>query len=107
VKTKVMDLAALPALTPMLVTVDGVDVFLYRRLGGAPGAEEILAIGNECPHQGGNLCDGWVEGDIVTCPLHGWEFDFRSGACMTVPGERVPAYRATVEDGAVYLEQVD
>ena len=106
-KTKVMDLAALPALTPMLVTVDGVDVFLYRRPGAAAGADEILAIGNECPHQGANLCDGWVEGDIVTCPLHGWEFDFRSGACMTVPGERVPVYRATVEDGAVYLEPVD
>jgi hypothetical protein len=69
VKTKVMDLAALPVLTPMLVTVDGVDVFLYRRPGAAAGADEILAIGNECP--------------------------------------RVPVYRATVEDGAVYLEPVD
>jgi nitrite reductase/ring-hydroxylating ferredoxin subunit len=50
-----MDFAALPPLTPTLVTVDGTDVFLYRR------GEEIFAIGNECPHQGGNLCDGRVE----------------------------------------------
>ena len=100
-KSKVMDLTALPLLTPILVTVDGTDVFLYRR------SEEILAIGNECPHQGGNLCDGWIDGDIVTCPLHGWEFDLRSGVCMTIPGERVLAYRATVEDGAVYLEPGD
>ena len=28
-----------------------------------------------------------------------------SGACMTVPGERVPRYAVTVEDGAVYLEE--
>jgi nitrite reductase/ring-hydroxylating ferredoxin subunit len=100
-KSKVMDLAALPLLTPVLVTVDGTDVFLYRR------DSEILAIGNECPHQGGNLCDGWIDGDIVTCPLHGWEFDLRSGVCMTIPGERVPAYRTTVQDGAIYLEPVE
>ena len=100
-KSKVMDLTALPPLTPTLVTVDGTDVFLYRR------GEEIFAIGNECPHQGGNLCDGWVEGEIVTCPLHGWEFDLRTGVCMTVPGERVPAYTVTVEDGAVHLEPAE
>ncbi len=79
--------------------VDGQDVALFRR------GEEIFAIGNECPHQGGSLCDGHVEGDIVTCPLHGWEFDLRSGACMTVPGESVPRYLVTVEDGAIFLEE--
>ena len=39
-----------------------------------------------------------VEGDIVICPLHGWEFDLRSGACMTVPGESVPQFTVTVEE---------
>jgi len=58
----------------------------------------------QCPHQGGSLSDGLVEGDIVTCPLHGWEFDLRSGACMTIPGESVPRYSVTVEDGAIFLE---
>src|SRR5688572_22801145 len=81
-----------------LVTGDGEDVAVFRR------GQEIHAIGNECPHEGGSLCDGWVEGDIVTCPLHGWEFDLRSGACMTVPGERVSHYTATVADGDIYLE---
>jgi nitrite reductase/ring-hydroxylating ferredoxin subunit len=107
VKTKALDLAALPPLTPTLVTVDGTDVFLYRRRDEATGGSEIFAIGNECPHQGGNLCDGWIEGDIVTCPLHGWEFDLRSGVCMTVPGERVPRYSATVDGGVVYLEPAE
>jgi nitrite reductase/ring-hydroxylating ferredoxin subunit len=105
VKTKALDLAALPPLTPTLVTVDGTDVFLYRRRDEATGGSEIFAIGNECPHQGGSLCDGAVEGDIVICPLHGWEFDLRSGACMTVPGEALPRFTVTVEDGAVHLEE--
>ncbi|HMB85048.1 MAG TPA: Rieske 2Fe-2S domain-containing protein [Methylomirabilota bacterium] len=98
---KVLDVADLSPGKPALVTLDDRDVAVIRR------GDEILAIGNECPHQGGSLCDGWVEGDIVICPLHGWEFDLRSGACMTVPGESVPRYTATVEDGAIYLEEAE
>ena len=101
-----MRVKALPvaAVTPgkgVLVTVNGRDVAVFRR------GDEILAIGNDCPHQGGSLCDGWVEGDIVVCPLHGWEFDMRTGACMTVLGESVPGYRATVEDRTIYLEEAE
>ncbi len=98
-RMKALDLAALPPGQAALVTVDGEDVALFRR------RDEIFAIGNQCPHQGGSLSDGFVEGDIVTCPLHGWEFDLRSGACMTVPGESVPRYTVTVEDGAVFLDE--
>jgi nitrite reductase/ring-hydroxylating ferredoxin subunit len=98
-RVKVLDLAALLPGTAELVTVNGEDVALFRR-----GAE-IFAIGNECPHQSGSLCGGFVEGDIVTCPVHGWEFDLRSGACMTVPGESVPRFDVTVEDGAILLEE--
>ena len=98
-RTRVLDLASLPDGGVELVVADGLDVALFRR-----GAE-IFAIGNECAHKGGNLCDGRVEGDIVTCPLHGWEFDLRSGACMTIPGESVPRFVVSVEDRAIYLEE--
>jgi len=101
VRVKVMAAADVPPGKGVLASVNGRDVVVYRR------DDEILAIGNDCPHQGGSLCDGWVEGDIVVCPIHGWEFDMRSGACMTVPGESVPRYIATVEDGTVYLEEAE
>ena len=95
---KVAALAEVPRGKLHLVAIGREEIALLRR------GDEILAIGNECPHQGGALCDGWVEGDIVTCPLHGWEFDMRTGACMTVPGEGVLRYAVTVENGDVYLE---
>ncbi len=98
-RTRVLDLAALPSGGVELVVVRGMDVALFRR------GEEIFALGNECAHKGGNLCDGRVEGDIVTCPLHGWEFDLRSGVCMTIPGETVPRFAVTVDDGGIYLEE--
>ena len=97
-KHKVAALSAVPKGKLHLVTIGREEIVMFRR------EDEILAIGNECPHQGGALCDGWVEGDIVTCPLHGWEFDLRSGACMTIPAERVPRWTVTVENGDVYLE---
>ena len=98
-KTKVLDVAALPLLTPTLVTVDGEDVVLYRR------GSEIFALGNECPHQGGNLCDGWIEGDILSCPLHGWEFDVRTGRSWCDPKRmRLMNYAVTVEPGARLVE---
>jgi nitrite reductase/ring-hydroxylating ferredoxin subunit len=100
-RVKVLAVSDLPPGKGVLVSVDGRDVALFRRGG------DILAIGNDCPHQGGSLCDGWAEGDIVVCPLHGWEFDMRSGACMTVPGEGVARYTATVEDAAIYLEEAE
>ena len=98
-RQKVLDLAALPPGERALVTAARMEVALFRR------DDELFAIGNECVHQGGSLCDGRVEGDIVICPLHGWEFDLRSGACMTVPGESVPRFLVTIEDGAVFLEE--
>ena len=100
-RVKVLALAELPPDKGALVRVNGHDVAVFRR------GHEVLAIGNDCPHQGGSLCDGWVEGEIVICPLHGWEFDMRTGACMTVPGESVPRYVATVEDGSIYLEEAE
>ncbi len=40
---------------------------------------QISAIDGICPHQGGPLVDGPLEGTTVTCPWHGWQFDVRSG----------------------------
>jgi nitrite reductase (NADH) small subunit len=43
------------------------------------------AIENSCPHQGGPLAEGWIEGKIVTCPWHAWCFDVTNGS-MTLGG---------------------
>jgi nitrite reductase/ring-hydroxylating ferredoxin subunit len=79
------------------VYAGGRDVALFN-LGG-----EVVAIGNECPHQSGSLGDGRLEGEIVTCPLHGWEFDARSGVCMTVPGESVPCYPVRIDGDRILV----
>jgi nitrite reductase/ring-hydroxylating ferredoxin subunit len=44
----------------------------------------------------------WVrDGEIVTCPWHGLEFDVTTGRCLASPKVRVRTYPVVVEDGLV------
>ncbi|MCX6009673.1 MAG: Rieske 2Fe-2S domain-containing protein [Chloroflexi bacterium] len=47
---------------------------LLARIGG-----KYYATANRCPHFGGNLSRGRLEGTVVTCPLHGSQFDLTDG----------------------------
>lgn len=67
---------------------------------------EYYAIDNSCPHRGAPLSEGPLCGHIVECALHGWQFNVRSGECLTVP-ERLRTYEVYVEDGMIKLELPD
>lgn len=41
--------------------------------------DDYYATDNRCPHMGGRLSQGKLEGTVVTCPLHGSQFDLRDG----------------------------
>ena len=41
--------------------------------------DTYYAADNRCPHMGGNLSQGKLEGTIVTCPRHRSQFDLRDG----------------------------
>lgn len=44
---------------------------------------------DSCPHDGGLLSSGFVEGNVVVCARHGWEFDGLSGVCTLRPSVRI------------------
>ncbi|MSR81893.1 MAG: carboxymuconolactone decarboxylase [Candidatus Latescibacteria bacterium] len=73
----------------------------HRQLAVFNVGGEILATANACVHQGGYLGDGFLDGEVVICPLHGWQFNVRSGACITRPGQQVKAYEVRVREGQV------
>lgn len=80
---------------------------------------QLYALPNVCPHQFGPLCRGmlsgtviaraetdfrpaWVqEGEILTCPWHGLEFDVTTGRCVAYPRVKLRQYRVAVDDGIV------
>ena len=41
--------------------------------------DEVFALVDRCPHRGGPLSEGIVQGRAVACPLHGWVIDLASG----------------------------
>jgi len=47
----------------------------------------VFATANRCTHGDARLCDGWVEGHEIECPLHQGRFDVRSGAATGAPAE--------------------
>ena len=94
---RVAELSALPAGRGAVVEA-GPRVIALFNVDGVPHA-----IGNTCPHAGGPLGHGRLNGTTVACPLHGWAFDVRTGALCTRGGVTVERYEAKVEDGAVFV----
>ncbi|HEU0216123.1 MAG TPA: nitrite reductase small subunit NirD [Stellaceae bacterium] len=41
--------------------------------------DEVFALVDRCPHRGGPLSEGIVQGRAVACPLHGWVIELDSG----------------------------
>ncbi len=55
---------------------------------------QVFALDNECPHHGGPLGQGRLEGGKVFCPWHAYAFDVKTGTCS---GEiRVRTFEVTV-----------
>jgi NAD(P)H-dependent nitrite reductase small subunit len=61
------------------------------------------AVDNACPHQGGPLGAGRLDGTVVTCPLHGWRIDLTSGRCVGDAGGSVARYDVKEADGWVWV----
>ena len=77
----------------------GDEQVLLARLGG-----EFYAIGEECTHEGGPLSQGWVEEGQVECPLHGAQFDLKSGDFTAPPAsDPVKSYPVKVEGDDVLV----
>ncbi|MBM3289947.1 MAG: Rieske 2Fe-2S domain-containing protein [Candidatus Hydrogenedentes bacterium] len=65
----------------------------------------FFAISDACPHAGGPLSDGWIDGTEVTCPWHGWTFDVRP--CDVDPGDGVCRYPVHIDGDALSVEVPD
>lgn len=64
------------------------------------------AVSDVCPHAGGALGEGYLDGPVLTCPLHGWTFDVRDGACHVDPAARLRTYDVCIVDDRVCVRVV-
>lgn len=94
---KVATLSELSDDTGHLVEVGGEPVGLFRV------GKDVHAVGALCPHRQGPLSEGEHDDGVVICPWHGWEFDVRTGECLTDPSHRVACYAVKVVGKDVYV----
>jgi nitrite reductase/ring-hydroxylating ferredoxin subunit len=65
----------------------------------------LWAIADSCPHAGASLCEGELDGDVVTCPRHGSQFRVTDGARVRGPADLdVPTFPVVVEVGEAFVE---
>jgi len=88
----------LPPGSAKMIAVGDYDIAFFNVAG------ELFAVDDVCPHFAGPLHEGHVEGETVTCPLHGWCFSLRDGK---MPGGRrsIPTFDVRVDDGEVYVSR--
>ena len=104
-----------PPGTHRLIRIRNAEIGIFN-VGG-----RLYALPNICPHQFGPLCTGtvggttacnaetgwkhaWVrDGEIVTCPWHGLEFDITTGRCLAVPRLKVRTYPVAIVGDQVTL----
>lgn len=99
---------------------DGYEVVLHKDALPAGRVTEIIIAGtaiavanvdgqfrassNSCPHAGGPMGEGTLDGCTLTCPYHGWAFDLTDGSCSTNPDVQLQIYDVQVVGDAVCVQ---
>lgn len=62
------------------------------------------AIENTCPHMGGPLGRGELQGELLLCPWHAWRFDVRTGCAAANPDVKVYRFNVKIDGDRVWVE---
>lgn len=81
-----------------VVRAGGREIALYN-VGG-----KFYATSNVCPHRGGPLGEGELEGSVITCPHHAWQFDVTTGTNVRMPLSKVQTFKVVVQDNDVMVD---
>ena len=95
------------------VLVEGREILLARV------GDKFYAVSNRCPHMGGELAAGQLKGTVITCPLHGSQFDITDGRNIRwlkssgflsavskaiKPPRPLPVYNVRIDGEAILVE---
>ena len=81
------------------VEISGHSIALYDVDG------QVFATDNICTHAYARLSDGWLDGDLIECPLHAARFDVRTGKVFDPPAtEDLRTYPTRVVDNEIEVK---
>ncbi len=98
---RIADVSSLQTGSGTVCSLNGRSLALFREAG------QFYAIENVCPHRGGQLGLGTLEGKVVTCPVHGWQFNVETGECIGQPGRAIRCFPTRVEGDGIFVELPD
>ena len=96
----VFPLASIPPEGGLRLEVEGLEegIAVFRC------EDRIFAVGDSCTHMGASLSEGYLDGECVVCPWHGWVFQLEDGASTFDLGEALPVYPVRIEGDQVIVE---
>lgn len=97
---RVAALADIPVGGTFRTELDGEPVCVVRLEGAT-----VKAVHDTCSHQEYSLSEGFIEDNLIECPLHGSMFDLDTGAPDSLPATRpIPVYTAKVDEGEIWVD---
>lgn len=88
----------IPAGERKIVQVGALSIGVFHHNG------QYYALVNSCLHRGGPVCTGPLEGEILTCPWHGFQYDLRDGRLLVDPSAHLDVFPVRVENGEIQIE---
>lgn len=82
----------------MVTRAEDIEIALFNVEGN------FHALDNACPHRGGPLGEGALEGRTLTCPWHRWQFNAVTGESLVNPAAKLRTFSVTLKGDDVFVE---
>ncbi len=94
---RVADISEVEEGKARVINIEGDEVALFNIRG------KIFAISNICPHRGGPLAEGEIDGNTIICPWHAWQFNIETGKGVNFPVQ-VKKYDVKIEGKEIFID---
>ena len=95
---KITEIENIPSMGSRVIQYGELEIAVFKTRDGS-----VFAINNECPHKQGKLSEGLVHDHIVTCPMHNWDIDLKSGTALGNDSGCTNTYESKIEDDIFYI----
>ena len=95
---KITTLEEIPFMGSRVVEIGELEIAIFKTKD-----DSIFAVNNTCPHKKGKLSEGLVHEHIVTCPLHNWNIDLKSGEALGSDHGCTNIYETKIVENIIYL----
>lgn len=95
---KITQTENIPTMGSRKVVIGDLEIAVFKTKDGS-----IFAVNNECPHKQGNLSEGLVHENSVTCPLHNWDIDLKTGEVQGNDCGCTKTYESKIENQNLFI----